>query len=109
MSAWRVDSATNSWCSVPLVIPSTRDAVFTVSPIVVYSIRRTEPTWPDITSPLLRPIPIRNPSPRPASRIHSQKAGRRTSSMSRAASSARSAWSGCSIGAPKTAMIPSPI
>ena len=37
------------------------------------------------------------------------KAGRRSNSISRAAASARSAWSGCSSGAPKTAMMPSPM
>ena len=39
--------------------------------------------------------------------VEARRAAR--SSISRAAASARSAWSGCSIGAPKTAMIPSPM
>ena len=96
-------------CSVPFVIPSSREAVFVVSPIVVYSSRRSEPTLPDITAPLLSPIPIWKPSPWPELVQPLAERGSRTSSISRAAASARSAWSGCSSGAPKTAMIPSPM
>ena len=48
--------------AVPLVIPSSRAAVFTVSPIAVYSSRRSEPTLPAITGPELSPIPMRKGS-----------------------------------------------
>ncbi len=58
-----------SWWPEPLVIPSSRAAVLVVSPIAVYSIRRCEPTCPDITVPLLRPIPIAKPSPWPSACI----------------------------------------
>ena len=47
-------------------MPSRRAAVFVVSPSAVYSRRRSEPTWPDITWPLLRPMPILKPSCRPS-------------------------------------------
>ena len=58
-------------CEVPLVMPSMREAVLVVSPITVYSSRRSEPTLPAMTSPELRPTPTRKPSPRPSERIHS--------------------------------------
>ena len=80
-----------------------------VSPTAVYSIRRSEPTWPDMTLPLLMPTPIWKPSPRPCPPSHSLKRSSRGPIISSAAATARSAWSGCSIGAPKTAMIPSPM
>ncbi len=48
-----------------MVIPSSRAAVLVVSPIAVYSMRRFEPTCPDITGPLLRPIPIAKPLAHP--------------------------------------------
>ena len=38
-------------CGVPLVMPSSRDAVLVVSPIAVYSTRCAEPTLPAITGP----------------------------------------------------------
>src|SRR5712671_1164944 len=41
-----------------LVRPSMREAVFTASPITVYSCRSSEPTWPTTTSPTCRPMPI---------------------------------------------------
>ena len=44
-----------SWCGVPFVIPSSRAAVFVVSPTAVYSIRRSEPTLPDITRAAVEP------------------------------------------------------
>ena len=91
MSRERVESATNSWWGVPFVMPSSRAAVLVVSPIAVYSTRRSEPTLPDITRPLLSPIPMRKPSESPFSRSQALKRGRRTSSISRAAASARSA------------------
>ena len=67
------------------VIPSSREAVSTVSPWTVYSSRRAEPTLQDMNGPLLRPIPIPKPSPRPLSRSQRLKRGRRTSGISRAA------------------------
>ena len=60
-----VPSASSTACGVCFVMPSIREAVFTVSPITAYSKRRSEPTLPDITGPELRPIPIRKPSPIP--------------------------------------------
>ena len=92
-----------------MVIASSLAAVFVVSPIAVYSTRRSDPTCPVITSPLLTPIPIAKPSPSPSDSIHRLKAASRGPAISRAAASARSAWSGCSSGAPNTAMIPSPM
>ena len=59
----RVVSEMKSGNGVPFVIPSRREAVLTVSPIVVYSMRRSEPMLPVMIEPLFRPIPIRNPSP----------------------------------------------
>ena len=89
-------------------MPSMREAVLIVSPIAVYSSRRCEPTLPDMNCPLLSPMPILKPRSKPwASRI-SLYFGSRVSSISRAAASARSAWSSCGSGAPKTAMRPSP-
>ena len=75
--------------------------MLTVSPIVVYSIRRSEPTWPDISSPVLIPMPISKPDPRSFSAIHALKRGSRTSSISRAAATALSAWSGCGQRGPE--------
>ena len=54
----RVESARNSMCPLPLVIPSRREAVFVVSPSAVYSTRCSEPMLPAITLPLLMPTPI---------------------------------------------------
>ena len=93
---------------VPFVSPSIREAAFTVSPMIVYSRRRSEPTFPATNAPLWMPMPIRNPSPSPCSCRYALKRGRRVGIISFAVATARSAWSGCSIGAPKTAMIPSP-
>ena len=95
-------------CRVPFVSPSMREAVFTVSPMMVYSRRRSEPTFPATNAPLWMPIPIRKPSPSPCSRRYALKRGSRVVIISFAVATARSAWSGCSIGAPNTAMIPSP-
>jgi hypothetical protein len=47
------------------VIASRRAAVLVVSPTVVYSSRRSDPTVPDMIGPLLRPTPMRKPSPKP--------------------------------------------
>ena len=76
---------------MPFVIASIREAVFVVSPTAVYSIRRSDPTLPDITCPLFSPIPIRKPSPSPSERIQSLNAGSFSQSISRAAARARSA------------------
>jgi hypothetical protein len=90
-------------CGLPFVIDSSREAVFVVSPIAVYSSLRDEPTVPDMIGLLLTPIPIRKPSRKPFRASHWLKRGSRSRSISRAAVSARSAWSSASIGAPKTA------
>ena len=90
-------------------MPSRRAAVFVVSPIAVYSSRREDPTLPDITSPELSPMPIVKASPCPSSASQALNRARRSPAISRAAASARSPWSACSSGAPKTAMIPSPM
>ena len=50
-------------CSLPFVIDSSRDAVFVVSPIVVYSMRRSLPTLPAITGPEFSPMPIVKSAP----------------------------------------------
>jgi hypothetical protein len=77
--------------------------------MTVYSSRFSEPTFPAITSPELSPTPMRNPSPCPSLRIHSLNSSSAGPAISHAAAYARSAWSSSSIGAPKTAMIPSPM
>jgi len=50
----------------PLRHSSIRDAEFVVSPTAVYSTRRSDPTWPDITLAALSPMPMRNPLADPA-------------------------------------------
>ena len=99
----------NSIASLFLVIPSSREAVLVVSPIAVYSTRCSEPTLPAITGPLLRPTPISKPRSKPCSISHALKLLQARSDHLSAAATARSAWSSCSSGAPKTAMIPSPM
>ena len=79
-----------------------------VSPTAAYSIRRSEPTLPDMTGPLHTPMPMENGSPTLRSATQALSCGRRSRSISCTAAMARSAWSSCSSGAPKTAMIPSP-
>ena len=65
-----VDCAISRPYGVPFVRPSMRAAVFVMSPITVYSRRRSEPTLPEMTSPVFRPMPIRNGSwPRSSSRL----------------------------------------
>ena len=54
----RVESAMNSMCPLPFVMPSRRDAVLVVSPSAVYSTRCSEPMLPAMTGPLLTPTPI---------------------------------------------------
>jgi hypothetical protein len=104
----RVDSAMNSECPLPFVSPSMREAVFTVSPMTVYSSRFCEPTFPAMNTPLLMPMPIWNGCSIPRSCSQVLKLASRGPSISCAAASARSAWSACSSGAPKIARIPSP-
>ena len=48
-----------------------RAAVFTVSPMTVYSSRFCEPTLPAMNRPLLIPMPISNGSAMPRSNSHS--------------------------------------
>ena len=72
-----MDSARRIGPPTVFVMPSIREAVFTVSPCTVYSSRRSEPTLPDMNGPLLRPMPIRTSSPNPFSRSHALKRGRR--------------------------------
>ena len=50
-----VDCAISSPYGVPFVRPSMRAAVFVMSPMTVYSRRRSDPTLPEMTSPVLRP------------------------------------------------------
>src|SRR5436190_5719169 len=90
-SAARVESDRKIMCGVPLVMPSSREAVLVVSPITVYSKRSSDPTVPAMTAPLLSPTPIRNPSPWPVPRSHSLKRSSAGPVISRAAASARSA------------------
>jgi hypothetical protein len=92
-----------------LVSPSSRAAVFVVSPIAVYSMRRAEPTLPAITGPVCSPMPTRNRSPDSRSPSHALNAAIAGPAISCAVATARSAWSGWSSGAPKRAMIPSPM
>ncbi len=108
VSICRTESARKIVWPVPFVIVSRRDAVFVVSPIVVYSIRRSLPTLPAMTGPAFRPIPILKSSP-PRSRIQALTSASAGPAISSAAASARSAWSTCSVGAPKAAMMPSPM
>ena len=64
-------------------MPSSRAAVLVVSPSAVYSSRRSEPTWPDITGPVLRPMPILKPSCMSVSRSHWLKPSRRVEHVAR--------------------------
>src|SRR5207253_2612235 len=80
------DCARKSWCGVPLVMPSSLAAVLVVSPIAVYSSRRSEPTLPAMTGPVLMPIPMRKSTSKPSARISSLNRARR-SSISREAAS----------------------
>ena len=104
-----VPSAISTAWGVCFVMPSIRDAVFTVSPITAYSKRRSEPTLPDITGPELIPIPIRNPSSIPEAPSQELNEGSFSLSIERAAATARSAWSCVGTGAPNAAITPSPM
>ena len=92
-----------------LVRPSRREAVLVTSPIAVYSTRCSEPTLPAITGPLFSPTPITKLCSKPCSASQALNRFSRGPIISREAASARSAWSSCSSGAPKTAMMPSPM
>ena len=104
-------SVRSSWYGVFLVMPSMRAAVFVVSPIAVYSTRRSDPTFPDSTGPLFKPIPIRKPSPEPRSRTHAltPRKSRRQHFPSGGESTIGVVIVLLRRGAPKTAMIPSPM
>ena len=78
----------NEWPE-PLVRPSIRAAVLTVSPITVYSSRSWEPTLPAMKRPLFTPMPVSNGSATPRSLSHSLKLAIRGPSISSAAASAR--------------------
>src|SRR2546423_9252449 len=82
---------------------ASRAAVLTVSPMTVYS----SAAWtPATTSPVFSPT--RSPSGAPPPR--SSSSTRRTARcIDSAARTARSASSSCATGAPKTAMMPSPV
>src|SRR5207237_9201115 len=70
-----------------LVAAWRRAATLVVSPTAAYSMRRSEPTRPDMTGPLLRPTPReRGAIPRSASQA--LKRGRRTVGRSSAAAAA---------------------
>ena len=80
--------------------------MFTVSPTSVYSSRSSEPSSAAAASPVDSPSPSPNggrPSP-----SHRSLMTRCFSCMASAAATARSAWSSCANGAPKTAMTASP-
>src|SRR5207248_5007536 len=82
---------------------ASRAAVFTVSPMTVYS---NAACTPATTSPVFNPT--RSPSGAPPPR--SSSSTRRTARcIDSAARTARSASSSCATGAPKTAMMPSPV
>ncbi len=84
---------------------SSRLAMFTVSPSTVYSFLLTLPISPATALPLLIPMRMRRCGPSLWSALNSA----RRSCISRATLMARKAWSGMSRGAPKTAMIASPM
>ena len=74
---------------------------------VVEAARRTDAT--DMTGPELILTPIRNGPPSPSSASQALNAASLILAISRAASTARSAWSSEGTGAPKAAMMPSPM
>ena len=77
-SRCRVVSEKKSRWVWPFVIPWSREAVFVVSPIAVYSRRRSEPTLPETTMPVFRPMPILKPSLTSCSRSHAFHLGSRS-------------------------------
>jgi hypothetical protein len=95
-------------CTVPgCAVCSMRAATFTASPIAVYSSRRSEPTCPTITGPVL--MPTRTSSSRPRSALIRSLKPAIPATMSSPACTARFGSSSCAIGAPKNAKIASPI
>ena len=84
---------------------SRREAVFTVSPSTVYSRLLTEPISPATALPELIPMRIWRRGPALRSALNSARRSR----ISIAVFTARAAWSGMSRGAPKTAMMASPM
>jgi hypothetical protein len=88
-------------------VPTAGSAFASISARVAHSSCRGEPTYPHMKYPPFSPMPIAKPSPKPCSRSQRLKRGSRTSSISRAAATDRSAWSSVD-GALKTARMPSP-
>src|SRR5207247_1500922 len=86
-----------------LVRPSMREARLTVSPTSAYESRSRLPMAPARTAPVCTPMPWLSGRARPV--FHARSRAR----MSRAARTARAAWSGDGTGAPKTASISSPM
>ncbi len=84
---------------------SRRLAVFTVSPRTVYSFLLMPPSSPATALPLLMPMRMRMVGPSLRSALKASSWSR----ISRAALMARTQWSGMSRGAPKTAMMASPM
>ena len=82
-----------------------RRAVFTASPSTVYE--SLPPTNPATTSPVFKPMCMRNGMPR--SRSNSAESSSSTRCMTSAARTARSASSSCACGAPNTAITSSPM
>ena len=80
-----------------------REAVFTVSPTTVYD---SDACTPASTSPVLRPTRSPSRRPPPSSSATSRPTSRCMLTAARTARSASSSWA---VGAPKTAMIPSPV
>src|SRR5438034_6023832 len=103
----RVSSETRIGRPRVLVSSSIRAATFTASPIAVYSRRRGAPMSPTTTGPLWMPIPMRSGGSVRALRSRFRRPS--SSCIASAQRTARTAWSGCATGAPKYAMIPSPM
>jgi len=89
------------------IYDSIRDAVFTVSPMAVYSATCCEPTSPTTTGPVL--IPTRTAKSRPYWLLICAAKGLMSFWISSAANTARSGSSSCAAGAPKNARNASPI
>jgi len=93
----KVSSVIRMFACSSFVMPSTRDAVLTVSPIIVYSILRVEPMFPTTASPEWIPIPIRKGT----SSISSLLSTSSIDTISIAECTADSACSTRTMGAPK--------
>ena len=97
--------------SVITIVPGSaavciRAATFTASPSAVYSYRRSDPTLPTMTGPLL--MPARGWKSMPCVAFSWRANSSVASSMSSAARMARSGSSSCATGAPKNASSASP-